>query len=324
MSKRIEVRDLNVYYSDFLAVEGVSHDHRAPQRHRLHRPVGLRQVDVPAHPQPHARGHPGRPRRGRGAARRRRPLRRATSTRSPCAARSAWSSSARTRSRRCRSRRTCSPGVQLNNSAHLQGRRRRPRREVAARREPLERGQGPPRQARLGPVRAASSSACASPAPSRSRPQVLLMDEPCSALDPISTLAIEDLIERAEERLHDRHRDPQHAAGGARSPTRRRSSTSPAPASPASSSSTTTPRRSSPTPPCRPPRTTSPARSGDQAPLSGSVFVSNQGVWPPRIGRLSQIKEPVWPVGPGRPIRHIRHTHDSREPLLFCASKSLI
>ncbi|HLT83496.1 MAG TPA: ATP-binding cassette domain-containing protein, partial [Phototrophicaceae bacterium] len=26
------------------------------------------------------------------------------------------------------------------------------------------------------------------------RPQVLLMDEPCSALDPISTLAIEDLI----------------------------------------------------------------------------------------------------------------------------------
>jgi len=40
-------------------------------------------------------------------------------------------------------------------------------------------------------------------------PQVLLMDEPCSALDPISTLAIEDL-------LHRRHRDPQHAAGSTR------------------------------------------------------------------------------------------------------------
>ena len=39
-----------------------------------------------------------------------------------------------------------------------------------------------------------SSSVCASPAPSRSQPDVLLMDEPCSALDPISTLAIEDLI----------------------------------------------------------------------------------------------------------------------------------
>jgi phosphate transport system ATP-binding protein len=31
-------------------------------------------------------------------------------------------------------------------------------------------------------------------------PQVLLMDEPCSALDPISTLAIEDLIEELKER----------------------------------------------------------------------------------------------------------------------------
>lgn len=30
-------------------------------------------------------------------------------------------------------------------------------------------------------------------------PEVLLMDEPCSALDPISTLAIEDLIERLKE-----------------------------------------------------------------------------------------------------------------------------
>src|SRR4051812_45471852 len=31
-------------------------------------------------------------------------------------------------------------------------------------------------------------------------PQVLLMDEPCSALDPISTLAIEDLIQQLKER----------------------------------------------------------------------------------------------------------------------------
>ena len=30
-------------------------------------------------------------------------------------------------------------------------------------------------------------------------PEVLLMDEPCSALDPVATLAIEDLIARAEE-----------------------------------------------------------------------------------------------------------------------------
>src|SRR5262249_37201170 len=30
-------------------------------------------------------------------------------------------------------------------------------------------------------------------------PQVLLMDEPCSSLDPISTLAIEDLIQQLKE-----------------------------------------------------------------------------------------------------------------------------
>ena len=44
-------------------------------------------------------------------------------------------------------------------------------------------------------------------------PQVLLMDEPCSALDPISTSAIEDLIHELRGRVHDRHRHPQHAAG---------------------------------------------------------------------------------------------------------------
>ena len=46
-------------------------------------------------------------------------------------------------------------------------------------------------------------------------PEVLLMDEPCSALDPISTGKIEELIHIAQEPVHDRHRDPQHAAGRA-------------------------------------------------------------------------------------------------------------
>ena len=44
-------------------------------------------------------------------------------------------------------------------------------------------------------------------------PEVILMDEPCSALDPIATLRIEELIEQAAGDLHDRHRDAQHAAG---------------------------------------------------------------------------------------------------------------
>ena len=46
-------------------------------------------------------------------------------------------------------------------------------------------------------------------------PEVLLMDEPCSALDPVATLAVEDLIEDLKTPLHDRDRHPQHAAGGA-------------------------------------------------------------------------------------------------------------
>ena len=46
-------------------------------------------------------------------------------------------------------------------------------------------------------------------------PEVVLMDEPCSALDPIATLKIEDLMAELRETVHDRHRHPQHAAGRA-------------------------------------------------------------------------------------------------------------
>ena len=44
-------------------------------------------------------------------------------------------------------------------------------------------------------------------------PDVILMDEPCSALDPIATLRIEELMRELKRELHDRDRDPQHAAG---------------------------------------------------------------------------------------------------------------
>ena len=47
-------------------------------------------------------------------------------------------------------------------------------------------------------------------------PDVVLMDEPCSALDPIATARIEDLMEELKERVHDRDRHAQHAAGRAR------------------------------------------------------------------------------------------------------------
>ncbi len=47
-------------------------------------------------------------------------------------------------------------------------------------------------------------------------PEVILMDEPCSALDPVATLKDRGADRRTQGPLHDRHRHPQHAAGGAR------------------------------------------------------------------------------------------------------------
>ena len=41
------------------------------------------------------------------------------------------------------------------------------------------------------------------------------MDEPCSALDPIATARIEDLIDDLKSRFTVGTRDAQHAAGGA-------------------------------------------------------------------------------------------------------------
>ena len=82
-------------------------------------------------------------------------------------------------------------------------------------------------------------------------PDVVLLDEPASALDPISTQAIEDLMHELKKRVHARDRHAQHAAGRARrrddrvlQPRGRRRTG----AGTASSSSTTRPRRSSPQP----------------------------------------------------------------------------
>ena len=48
------------------------------------------------------------------------------------------------------------------------------------------------------------------------QPEVILMDEPASALDPISTLKIEDLMVELRAQLHDHHRHAQPPAGSAR------------------------------------------------------------------------------------------------------------
>ena len=40
------------------------------------------------------------------------------------------------------------------------------------------------------------------------KPEVILMDEPCSALDPVATLSVEDLMRQLAAELHDHHRHP--------------------------------------------------------------------------------------------------------------------
>ena len=47
-------------------------------------------------------------------------------------------------------------------------------------------------------------------------PEVLLMDEPASALDPIATQRIEELIYQLKSEVHGGDRDAQYATGGAR------------------------------------------------------------------------------------------------------------
>ena len=91
-------------------------------------------------------------------------------------------------------------------------------------------------------------------------PDVILMDEPCSALDPISTGQDRGPDARAEGELLDRDRHAQHAAGRARvgqdRVLHRRARRGRATTAPAAWWSSTTPRRSSPTRPTRAPRPT--------------------------------------------------------------------
>ena len=103
MGKAIDAKNLNIYYGSFLAVEDVTMSIRPQTVTALIGPSGcgkstfLRSINRMHEVIPGARveGTPRARRQATSTAR--------ASTRSACAARSAWSSSGPTRSRRCRS-----------------------------------------------------------------------------------------------------------------------------------------------------------------------------------------------------------------------------
>ena len=160
----------------------------SPSDHGAHRAVRLRQVHAAAEHQPHERPGPRRPRRGPDAVPRRGPVRPGRRPgRGPPADRHGVPEAQPVPQVDLRQRRLRARGQRLKGNLD----------------ELVERASAAPRSgttsrtsssSRAWRSRAASSNGCASRARSPPSPEVILMDEPCSALDPRSTLQIEELM----------------------------------------------------------------------------------------------------------------------------------
>ena len=230
-------------------------------RDRPHRPLGLRQVDLPALAQPDERADPRLPGRGR---------RRAWSS-SPSTARASTPVVVRRRIGMVFQRSNPFPKSIFENVAYGlriggvrdSGGDRRPGRAGAEAGGPVGRGQGPPGGERAGPVGRPAAAAVHRPgaggraggaADGRAGLRAgSHRHRPHRGADP-----------RAGRPLHRRHRDPQHAAGGPRLGLHRASSTW------ATWSSSPRPTCCSPTPRSPAPRSTSPAVSAESLRFAGS------------------------------------------------------
>ena len=183
-----------------------------------HRPVGVRQVDAPALPQPHARDHSRRARRRDASCSMARtstrtasnPIARPPAHRHGLPAADAVSHDVDPRQRRRRasrvSARTRPTRRETDEIVERALRRAALWDEVKDRLERRARPRSP----------AASSSGCASRARWRPSREVLLLDEPTASLDPLSTQKVEELVYELRAGHDRRDRHAQHAAGGAR------------------------------------------------------------------------------------------------------------
>ncbi len=192
--KRSSIANLNFYYGDQQGAERTSTCRSIErQGHGLHRPVGLRQVDPAAHPQPDVRPLSEAARRRRGAARRRRTsssprqdlnLLRAADRHGVPEADAVPDVDLREHRLRHPALREAAEVASSTTASSSALRRAALWEEVKNKLNANGLSLSGGQQQRLCIARTVAV-----------RPEVILFDEPCSALDPISTAKIEELID---------------------------------------------------------------------------------------------------------------------------------